>query len=243
MTTVVDEDTTLLYVEGELVASEEGYVSTEEELIKLRSFSTRQLSEDEAWMLVPEYIQEREWPLFQTMNDYFMRQFTIYCNVKGNNLQSYDKDKDWWWKNLSKNVGDSDLFLRLIQGKKPQRIAPPKSYGHYWYDLVDDGVAFCIEVTFSTYNAVKWIAGKQVTSLGTVRIDSEEWNILKRENKDESDEWAIVQWKDTDHIYKLSRITKEDAELLLHPRLRKLSTKSMFSWKLERVESTDDTDN
>jgi hypothetical protein len=42
---------------------------------------------------------------------------------------------------LIDTIGNSALLKRLLAGRTPLQVAPPRSFGHPWYSLVEDGVA------------------------------------------------------------------------------------------------------
>lgn len=238
----MSETTSFVYEGGgELVPLEDAQALEESKKQQRREFSKRTLAEDEHWMLVPEFIREREWPMFQTMKHYILEQVADYIKLKAeteaSKSTSYNStsSKEYVYKELAKDMQSSQVLDRLLSGKKLLPTPPPLSYYHHWYDLVDDGEAVCIDVT--THSTTKWVAGVQVNQ-PSIRIDGEGWNLIS-EGENEEGNTYVVQWKDTEYIYELSRMTEEDFTRLLHPRQRKLVTKDSYSWKLNRLEKED----
>ncbi len=51
------------------------------------------------------------------------------------------------WANLPVEIDHSALLKRLIQGKKPLEMAPPRSHSYPWYNLYENGEGNAYEVT------------------------------------------------------------------------------------------------
>lgn len=228
----VSETTSFIYDDEKLVLvdSEEEKNPQEEER---RRFSKRTLAEDEYWMLIPSAIQEREYPIFQTLHAYFLEKIQQYILLKAEDSKGsgYTSSKENTYKDLAKDMMNSQVLDRLISGKPLLSTPPPKSYFHHWYELVDDGEAVCMDVSISS--VTKWEASKD-KKVTVARIDGEEWNILEDLSEDGEGLEYIVQWKNTEYVYKLSRMEANDYERMLHPYQRKLVTKDNYSWKLTR---------
>lgn len=234
----MSETTSFVYAEGSLIPVEDAReVELKKQEIR-REFSERKLSPDEKWMNIPDAIRAREFPMFLTITNYTLEKVIDYLLLKSEEHKSShttttysaNNSKEFFYKDLARDLPNSSVFQRLLSGKPLLKTAPPLSYFHNWYELVDDGEAVCIDVTFTPTTAWKNGQSEEKT---TIRIDGEEWKNL---GQDESDGTYIVQWKETEYIYKLSRMDEADFERLIHPHMRKLVTKDGFHWKLTRLE-------
>lgn len=227
-------ETTSFILEDDKLVIDDKEKTKHQKIEERRKFSKRNLAEDEYWMLIPDAIREREFPIFQTLHAYFLDKFVQYLELKiqDDKSTSYTSSKKQTYEDLMKDIQNSQVLDRLISGRELLPTPPPKSYWHHWYELIDDGEAVCIDVTFSTYK--KWVDGKE-RDKNVVRIDSEEWDIIDTIPIDEDGTVDyIVQYKTTDYVYRLSRMQPEDYERMLHPYQRKLVTKDSYSWKLTR---------
>lgn len=73
--------------------------------------------------------------------------------------------------NFMANVRKSALFQRILSGKEPLPIPPPKSYAYPWYELIDNGFSFPYEV---------WEAKHYLwTEFPSIGIDQSLWKLEK----------------------------------------------------------------
>lgn len=233
-TVQVSDMTSFVYADGELIPVEDARAVENQKIKERRAFSKRKLTADEKWMNLPDLIREREFPMFLTLTDYILNKVGEYIKIKAEETTTYQSttSKKFIYEDLVKDLKDSVVLDRLISGKPWFKTPPPKSYYKHWYELVDDGEAVCIDVQL-TMTTTTWQDGKSIPIHRIARIDGEEWNLIK---EDDENRVYVVQWKETEYIYTLSRMTGEDFERMLHPRQRKLVTKDGYAWKLTRLE-------
>lgn len=78
----------------------------------------------------------------------------------------------------------SALLHRMLEGKEPFPIPPPRAFSYPWYDLIENGIAHPYEV---------WAADDEIsfvlTDYPALVIDQSPWKILE---KLEEDSWIIT---------------------------------------------------
>lgn len=86
------------------------------------------------------------------------------------------------WANIPVEMAHSALLKRLISGKRPLELAPPRSYAYPWYTLYETGEGNACEVSVPTQ------------ALGThqrpIVIDQGVWDLLEARD----DGTWLVQW-------------------------------------------------
>ena len=225
----INDRTAFVVNENKLVSIEEA-TGMELELAKIRRKYARHVGEDELHKLVPVFARDEDPVLYHTTVEYVLQTVKKYLDIVAEEKYDDKYDKKWALKDTARDMYKSELLERMLSGLEPQKNSPPKSYGHCWYDLVEKGEDFCVDVWFrSTYSC----NNKGKLRLKEVGIDGETWYI-----KEEIDEENyIVIWPKDDKIeYKLNKMTKEDFDRLLHSRLWNKRTKDKYSWKLTRME-------
>jgi hypothetical protein len=117
----------------------------------------------------------------------------------------------------------SALLQRMLDGKEPFPIPPPKAYSYPWYDLIIDGYGFPGEV---------WEASKVITGADelTLIIDQSGWKILEKLS---DQDWiasyfygkqsnvSLSRW----HVYQIGSRFPQG----------KVSSSRDFLWKIEKI--------
>lgn len=127
---------------------------------------------------------------------------------------------------LTIDAHKSALLRRMLSGKQPFPIPPPKAFSYPWYDLIEKGWAEPFEV----YEPTGWAKG--ITGYPALVIDQSPWLVI---NKISDEEWIVTymyghfekqerapgQW----HVYCVgSRLPRDDSKA--HNKL----------WKIEKIE-------
>jgi len=123
------------------------------------------------------------------------------------------------------DIGHSALLNRLMEGKEPLPIAPPRAYSYPWYHLIEDGYGYPYEVweapkEFSTeYNAL--IIEQCLCWKVLEKISDNEWIVTYSYQNRKETKWHPDRW----HVYQIgSRIPQ-------HPDQRS----SNKLWKIEKL--------
>lgn len=225
----VNDSTSFRYEDGALIPLEEAEQVEEEAAREWTKLRRENMGQDEGWMLVPSFIEDRNPILYTTMKKYILDRVGEYLAIKGE-LQ-VDFTKKGTYKSIMDSLYTSDLLERLLSGKPALSEAPPKTYEYYWYNLIDEGEDICIDVYF-------------VQGFGTpptnpyINVDGHRWDIIETIEADQ--EYKIHPEGKKDQHYRLVRVSEEDINRLLHPRLHKCRTKSAFAWKLQALEQEND---
>jgi hypothetical protein len=124
----------------------------------------------------------------------------------------------------------SSLLHRMLEGKEPLSIPPPKSFSYPWYDLIELGIGHPFEV---------WEANDSISSalanFPAVVIDQSAWKVLEKTGEDS---WIVTYpyGPDNDrkfaegkwHVYCVGNRIPYD------PNPKKESTNKL--WEIKRVE-------
>lgn len=132
----------------------------------------------------------------------------------------YDFPRDI--NHLMISIRKSALFHRLMEGKEPLPVPPPKSYSYPWYALIEDGYGYPSEVWKDKHNMFGHPA---------VGIDQSIWK-LEEELGDDDFVVRYLYGKDFKesetrwHVY------------CIGCRYPKMSDESSFNylWKIERID-------
>jgi hypothetical protein len=111
------------------------------------------------------------------------------------------------------DVDHSSLLQRLLDGKEPLPVPPPKQYSYPAYHLVEeDGPQYVYEVWFN--------------DPGQVVIEQSPWQIVEKL----SEEDYIVQWGQFDQRYRLHK--KDNVKIGMH-----IKDDSIYgrAWVLEKL--------
>lgn len=230
VTQQVNDKTSFVMEDGRLVALDEAEEIEEQ---ARREQEIVHLGEDQAWQLIPDRVREHDRVLFATTSDFVLDKIKTWLTIRSE--QEEDFKLRGVYRDLIHGLAESSLLDRLLDGIPPLKNPPPKSYSHAWYDLVDNGEDVCEDVyfTWSNWN-IKGLHHDRV------RIDAEEWSVLDLEEIDDRTIYTIFWPKDEETLYSLTRMTEEDKDRLLHPRMRRLSDgKDKYSWKIKRMEKDD----
>lgn len=111
-------------------------------------------------------------------------------------------------------IRKSALFHRLLEGKEPFPIPPPKSHAYPWYQLIENGVDHPYEVWKPKGSAF-------FTSYPAIVIDQSPWKLLEELGENEwivtypygvPDENGVQKFAEGKwHVYPIgSRIPRED---------------------------------
>lgn len=235
----MNDKTSFVYHDGSLVPVEDAKGIEESKQNERRFFPHLHLGEDEAWKLVPDFIQEKDFPIYQTVVTYTLEAVKDWLSALADeHTGTYSQNKKYTYQDLVRDIDKSMLLDRILRGYKTLPKKPPKSYGVPWYDLIDRGEDICIDVWFnnSTGYSKRSIVGMK-KDYNEVTIDSEKWKI----DSQLGFEKYVVIWPDNDEYrFILSRITDAEALEIIHPRLRSRMTEKAYSWKLTRMEKKED---
>lgn len=80
-------------------------------------------------------------------------------------------------------IHKSALFHRLLQGKEPLPIPPPRSHSYPWYELIENGVGYPFEV----WKPKSWDAS--FTPYPSIVIDQSPWKMLEELGEQE---WLVT---------------------------------------------------
>lgn len=134
----------------------------------------------------------------------------------------YDFPRDL--NHLKISIYKSALFHRMMEGKDPLPVPPPRSYSYPWYSLIEDGYGFPYEV---------W-KEEQMFGFPAIGIDQSIWKL----EEELGDKDYIVRY----FYGKANKETKEsDTRWHVYcigcrvPQSTQLSS-SNFLWKIERID-------
>lgn len=134
----------------------------------------------------------------------------------------YDFPRDLGHFKIS--IRKSALFNRLMEGKEPLPIPPPKAFSYPWYELIEDGYGYPYEV---------WKAEDNFFGdFPAVGIDQSIWKLI--EEKGEND-YIVSYLYGKDHS-KLSETKWHVYPVGCRVPQSEMHTSSNYLWKIEKVE-------
>jgi hypothetical protein len=77
----------------------------------------------------------------------------------------------------------SALLHRMLEGKEPLPVPPPKSHSYPWYELIEEGIGYPLEV----WRPKSWDAC--FTPYPSIVIDQSPWKLIEELGEDE---WIVT---------------------------------------------------
>lgn len=138
-------------------------------------------------------------------------------------INGYDFPNDLNYLMIS--IRKSALFQRLMEGKEPLPIPPPRAFSYPWYSLIDDGYGYPFEV---------WKAEDNLFGFPAVGIDQSVWKLEQELGEDN----FIVSY-----FYGKDNANLSDTKWHVYPvgcRVPQNSfhKSSNYLWKIEKVEES-----
>jgi len=139
--------------------------------------------------------------------------------IREENGYEYPRDIN----HLIVSVRKSALFHRLMEGKEPLPVPPPKSYSYPWYNLIEDGYGYPFEVWKDQHNMFGFPA---------VGIDQSIWKLEEELGPDD----FIVRY-----LYGKDHVNESETKWHVYcigsriPQSPQLGS-SNFLWKIERID-------
>jgi len=140
-------------------------------------------------------------------------------------LNGYDIPTDF--NQLKITFRKSALFRRMMEGKEPLPLPPPRSYSYPWYSLIEDGYGYPGEV----WKPTSW--DKCFTDYPSIVIDQTPWKLLEELGEDD---WIVTyqygrndktKFADTKwHVYCIGCV---------YPPISQNDSYN-YLWKIERVD-------
>lgn len=133
----------------------------------------------------------------------------------------YDFPRDL--NHLKISIRKSALFHRLMEGKEPLPIPPPRAYSYPWYNLIEDGYGYPFEVWEAT--------DKAFVNFPAVGIDQSIWKLIEKIGENDfivsylygkDHKVSDTKW----HVYQIGCRVPQSPQL----------SSSNYLWKIEKVE-------
>ena len=123
-------------------------------------------------------------------------------------------------------VRKSALLHRLLEGKEPLPIPPPRTYSYPWYSLIENGYGYPYEV---------WKANDNFMNFPAVGIDQTIWKLIKELGKDD---YIVSYFYGLNATEKLSETKWHVYCIGCRVPFNTDGGSSNYLWKIERVDES-----